>query len=33
VSARAAENRLVFGQIKMKKKSDEITTIPGLCGQ
>jgi hypothetical protein len=30
VSARAAENRLVFGQVKTEEKSNEITAIPAL---
>jgi predicted urease superfamily metal-dependent hydrolase len=30
VSAWAAENRLVFEQVKTEEKSNEITAIPGL---
>jgi hypothetical protein len=30
VSARAAENRLVFGQVKTEEKSNKITAIPTL---
>jgi hypothetical protein len=30
VSAQAAENWLVFGQVKTEEKSNEITAIPAL---
>jgi hypothetical protein len=30
VSAQAAENRLVFGQVKTEEKSNEIMAIPAL---
>jgi hypothetical protein len=30
VSAWAAENRLVFGQVRTEEKSNEITAIPAL---